>query len=256
MDNLKKALESAMQKDIGRYENTEHEFSEKFESEMKKLSDNVSESPKKGMRFGLRLIKVAAAVAAAVALFATGTLAGAVSSGFNIVQSSWLSIPTKLFTATDTEDCPDTVETVYMIKDFPSNQLSISKSDDGTRVLSEYFPAPWKMSSDGNMRMSWNNELDMAKIIRFSQDTKKTFKFEYADMEFVTYKTLTVNSGQAYFISRERYYGIQSFLIWESEDYIFTLRGSFSEEKAVEIANSLVVYDGELPFYGMREVPT
>ena len=73
-------------------------------------------------------------------------------------------------------------------------------------------------------------------------------------MEYVTYETLTVNGGQAYFITRERFYGLESYLFWESENYIFTLKGSFSEERALELANSLKVYDGEIPFYGVRGV--
>lgn len=246
MDNLKKALESAMQKDIGRYENTEHEFSEKFESEMKKLSDNVSESPKKGIRFGRRLIKVAAAVAAAVALFATGTLAGAVSSGFNIARTTYHGLPGNLFTVSDTEGCPTTIETVYTLGGFPSGLTRIyDYNDDKTSIGSRFYPGP--------LDDYYNDELYAAKIIFLDQDTKESFKFKYADMEYITYKSLTVNGGQAYFITQERYYGTESFLIWESEDYIFTLYGSFSEERAVELAGSLVVYNGEIPFNGLEE---
>lgn len=73
-------------------------------------------------------------------------------------------------------------------------------------------------------------------------------------MDYVAYKQLTVNGGQAYFITRERYYGMEAFLLWESEDYIFTLSGALSEERAIELAGSLVVYDGETPFSGLREV--
>lgn len=252
MDNLKKALESAMQKDFERYENTEHDFSEEFESEMIKLTENVSKSPKKAKRFGRRLMKVFAAAAAAVALFAVGTFAGAASSGFNIAQSKWHGLPTKLFTAADTEDCPDTIEMVYTIVDFPADRTTIHKSDDGKYVDTTCFTAPWEKGDDGQMRMTWENELDIVKIISFEQETKEHFKFEYEDMEYVTYEPLSVNGRQGYFISRERFYGLESYLIWENEDYIFTLRGCFSEEKALELAGSLVVYDGELPFLGAR----
>lgn len=251
MNNFKTALENVMQKDIERFENgAEHEFSAEFEKNMAELSKRVSGSKRpKRMRIG----RVIAAVAAAVALFATGTLAGAVSSGFDITRSMRLGLPTKLFTVSDTEGCPTTIETVYMIDGFPSNQISISDSKDGT-VSAMYFPAPWKLDSNGEMRMSWDDELYLVKVIHLWQQTKETFKFEYTDMDYVTCKTLTVNGGQAYFITRERFYGMESYLFWESEDYIFTLRGSFSEERALELAGSLVVYDGELPFYGVREV--
>ncbi len=257
MDNLKKALEHAMQKDIGRYENAEHEFSAEFESEMIKLSKNVSENPGKiKKRPRLRFVKVIVAAAAAVALFAAGTLAGAVSSGFNVVQSKRLGLPTKLFTAADTEDCPKTVETAYILDGFPMNQISISdyNYNYGIGVSSQYFPAPFEPDENGDMYAPKNDELYMAKTISLDQRTKETFKFESADMDYVTYKTLTVNGGQAYFITRERFYGMQSYLFWESEDYIFTLSGALSEERVIELASSLVVYDGEIPFSGLREV--
>lgn len=258
MNNFKTALENVMQKDIERFENgAEHEFSAEFEKNMAALSKRVSgrKRPKK-----MRIVRVFAAVAAAVALFAAGTLAGAVSSGFNVVQSKRYSLPSKLFTAADPDGCPTTIETVYRLDGFPMNQFSISAYnydydyDSGVGISSTYYPAPWEPDYDGSMRLPKNDELYMAKIIFLDQSTKETFDFEYADMEFVAYKQLTVNGGQAYFITRERYYGMESFLIWESEDYIFRLTGSFSEERALELASSLVVYDGEIPFYGQREV--
>lgn len=263
MDNLKKALENAMQKDIARYENgAEHEFSAKFESEMSKLSERFGYSGRiVKKRPKLRLAKVFIAAAAAVALFAVGTFAGAVSSGFNVVQSKRWGLPSKLFTAADTEDCPKTIETAYMLDGFPMNQISISDSYDISDkdhdfvigVSAMYFPAPWVLDN-GVPQVPKDDELYMPKIIMLNQSTKKTFKFEYTDMEYVTYKQLTVNGGQAYFITRERFYGMEAFLLWESEDYIFTLSGCLSEERALELANSLVVYDGEIPYSGVREV--
>lgn len=254
MDNLKKALEHAMQKDIGRYADAEHEFSAEFESEMIKLSKNVSENPGKiKKRPRLRFVKVIVAAAAAVALFAAGTFAGAVSSGFNVVQSKRFGLPSKLFTAADTEDCPTEIETVYMLDGFPMNQFSISGAENGA-VSSMYFPAPFEPDENGDLFAPRNDELYLAKVIHLGQNTKERFKFGYADMDYVTYKQLAVNGGQAYFITRERYYGMEAFLLWESEDYIFTLSGALSEERAIELASSLVVYDGETPFSGLREV--
>lgn len=255
MDNLKKALEHAMQKDIGRYADAEHEFSAEFESEMIKLSKNVSENPGKiKKRPRLRFVKVIVAAAAAVALFAAGTLAGAVSSGFDVARTTRLGLPSKLFTAVDTEDCPKTVETVYMLDGFPMNQISIFTNDERTWTGAMYLPAPFEPDKNGDMYAPTNDELYMAKIMHLRQYTKDTFEFEYTDMDYVTYKQLTVNGGQAYFITRERFYGMEAFLLWESEDYIFVLSGAFSEERALELANSLVVYDGEIPFSGFREV--
>lgn len=237
MNNLKTALENVMQKDIERFENgAEHEFSAEFEKNMAELSKRVSGSKRpKRMRIG----RVIAAVAVAVALFAAGTLAGAVSSGFNISKKSYSDYngkPVNIFTAVDTEGCPKTVETVYRLGGFPDELVNQSKS--AASVSSRYFSAP--------IEEFRNDELYFAKMIWLWQETKDTFEFSYTDMDYVTYKTLTVNGGQAYFITRERFYGMEAFLIWESEDYIFTLSGSFSEERAVELANSLVVYDGEV----------
>lgn len=262
MDNLKKALENAMQKDFARYENgAEHEFSAEFESEMSKLSERYTGKVVK-KRPRLRIVKVFAAVAAAVALFSAGTLAGAVSSGFNITQSKRYGLPAKLFTAADTEGCPTTIETVYMLDGFPMNQFTIAEynyhfvdSTSSIGVGSEYFSAPFEWDDlNGGMYAPKDDELYMAKTLFLNQDTKETFDFKYTDMDYVNYKQLTVNGRQGYFITRERYYGTQAYLFWETEDYIFTLSGCLSEETALKLADSLVVYDGEMPFSGLREV--
>ncbi len=240
MNNMKKALENAMEKDIGRYEDcAEHEFSEKFEREMQRLSGHGAQKKRPKLRIG----RIIAAAAAAIALFAVGTFAGAVSSGFSVTQTTRLGLPAKLFTATDTENCPKTIETVYTLDGFPKELLSVSGTDK--LVASKYFPGPL----EGYI----NDERYMGKVIHLYQETKENFEFQYTDMDYVTYKTLTVNGGQAYFITRERFYGMDAYLFWESEDYIFTLAGGFSEERAVELASSLVVYDGEIPYNGVRE---
>lgn len=254
MNNFKTALENVMQKDIERFENgAEHEFSAEFEKNMTELSRRFSgrKRPKR-MRIG----RVIAAAAAAVVLFAAGTLAGAVSSGLNVMQATRYGLPAKLFTAANIEGCPTTIETVYRLGGFPTDRIGISygkyyDKDDGSvkekaSVNSLYYPGP--------LEDIYNDELYAAKMIFLYQETKETFKFKYSDLEYVTYKQLTVNGGQAYFITRERFYGLESYLFWESENYIFTLKGSFSEERALELANSLKVYDGEIPFYGVRGV--
>lgn len=244
MNNLKKALENVMRRDVERFENAaEHEFSAEFERKMSELSARVSQGarPKR-----LRIVRIFAAAAAAAALFAVGTLAGAVSSGFNVTRTTGYNLPAKLFTAADTEGCPTTIETVYVLDGFSMNPFSISNSKDGATASSTYYPAP--------VEELYNDELYMEKVVHLDQMTKETFEFKYTDMEYVTYKQLTVNGGQAYFITRERFYGMQAYLLWESEDYIFTLTGSFSEERALELANSLAVYDGEMPYSGIREV--
>lgn len=241
MNALKTALENVMRRDAERYESApEHEFSPEFERKMSALSKRAAK-PRKA-----RIGRIFAAVAAAAALFATGTLAGAVSSGFSITRATRYGLPAKLFTAADTEDCPAAIETVYLLGGFPDRQLSISSSDERTHVSSTYFPAP--------RDEMYYDELFMPKVLFLDQEIKESFKFSYTDMDYVAYKTLTINGGQAYFITRERFYGMQSFLIWENEDYIFKLSGSFSEEKALELAGSLEVYDGEIPYRGFWEV--
>lgn len=241
---------SAMQKDIGRFEDTEHRFSEKFEGEMRKLSENVSDKTKK--RHKPRFVKVIALAAAAVALFAGGTFAGAASSGFSITSSTRMGLPSKLFTALDTEGCPETVETVYTLGGFAENVMSVYDGKNKTSVTSYYYPAPFEPDANGELFAPKDDELYMAKTILLEQETKKTFRFEYADMEYVTCKPLEINGRQGYFITRERFYGMESFLFWESGEYVFTLSGSFSEERAVELADSLTVFNGELPFKGVK----
>ncbi len=150
MDNLKKALENVMREDIGRYENAgEHEFSAEFEKKMERLSKRSTTKKRVPLRIG----RIFAAMAAAVALFAVGTFAGAVSSGFDVTRSTRLGLPAKLFTAADTDSCPTSIETVYKLNCFPDNQISISdnfdKDGNRTSVSSMYFSAPFEWRGFG-----------------------------------------------------------------------------------------------------------
>lgn len=244
MNNLKTALENVMRRDIERYENTpEHEFSAEFERKMSALSKRVSggKRPKR-----MRIVKVFAAAAAAVALFAMGTLAGAVSSGFNIAKIPYWrrnGKPANIFTAVDTENCPKTIETVYTLSGFPDELTYMFVNEKN--ITFRYYPAP--------AEEKWADELYFVKTICLEQYTKENFEFTYTDMDYITYKPLTLNGRQAYYIEEEHSYGIESYLFWETEDYIFRIASGFGEERSIELANSLEVYDGEIGHTGVKE---
>ena len=247
MNNFKTALENVMQKDIERFENSEeYEFSAEFEKNMAALSKRASGGarPKK-MRIG----RIFAATAAAVALFAMGTLAGAVSSGFKITtekKSEYnFGLPVNIFTAANTENCPQTLETIYAVGDIPewtkSRRISIH---DDNKVVSTLYMA--SSPADNFKGIFSDGDMVFYRTVNLCQSTKDSFRSSYSAADYVSYKELTVDGRPAYFITRERFYGRESSLIWEGEDYIFELIGNLTEERAVKLAGSLVVFDGEI----------
>lgn len=248
-ENLKTALLNSMQKDIERLEtatdHNQHEFSPKFESEMKRfISGKSGNSGKK--RTGRIVLKIAAAAAAAALTLAVGMFAGAVSSGFDITQSKKKSeyngFPTKIVTYTNAEGVPETLETIYTLGKLP-DKLELRRTclhADKKGMSTLFMPRPY----DENDR--YTDEMWGYRIIKLVQETKGTFKSSFTTAEYVSHKELTVNGRQAYFITRDTYYGQESSLIWDGGDYIFELLGCFTEERAVELANSLIPFEGEL----------
>lgn len=242
-DNLRTALLNSVQKDIERLETAaEHEFSPKFESEMKRFIS--SKSGKK--RTGRTVLKIAAAAAAAALTLAVGMFAGAVSSGFDITQSKKKSeyngFPTNIVTYTNAEGAPETLETIYTLGKLPDKlELRTTCLHEDKKGMSTIFmPKPY----DENDRFT--DEMWGYRMINLVQDTKETFKSSFTTAEYVSHKELTVNGRQAYFITRDAYYGQEASLIWDGGDYIFELLGCFTEERAVELANSLIPFEGEL----------
>lgn len=241
-DNLKTALQNVMQSDMERYETAAaHEFSPEFERKMKRLTKTPSR--KKHIRLGVRIV---AATAAAMATFAVGTFAGAVSSGFDITQSKkeseYNGFPVNIVTYTNSEGAPETLETIYTLGKLP-DKLELRKTclhEDKKGMSTIFMPKPY----DENDRFT--DEMWGYRMINLVQDTKETFKSSFTTAEYVSHKELTVNGRQAYFITRDAYYGQEASLIWDGGDYIFELLGCFTEERAVELANSLIPFEGEL----------
>lgn len=242
MDNLKKALENVMQKDIGRFEDgAEHEFSAEFERKMAGLSARSNHSKGKAHK-KLRVGRIIAAAAAAVMLFAVGTFAGAASvGGFTktreVRKDYNLGLPVNVFKAMDTDNSPKTLETIYTLDGISEELTSRYINDDKTVARATYLPADKSEIA--------NDELYFARIIGLTQSTKAAFVRAYSEADYVMYKELTIDGKQAYFITRERYYGQSSSLIWETDEYIFELQSNFmSEERALALADTLVVFDG------------
>ncbi len=242
-DNLKTALLNSVQNDIERLETAaDHEFSPKFEREMKKL---ISGSAGK-KRTGRMVLKIAAAVAAALATFAVGTFAGAVSSGFTITQNNskyyYNGFPANIVTYANAEGAPETLETIYTLGKLPDKIAlrSTCLHDDKKKMSTLFMPKAY----DDNDQ--YTDELWGYRIINLCQDTKDAFESSFSAANYVSHKELTINGRQAYFITRDHFYGQESSLIWDGGDYIFELLGYFSEETAVELATSLVPFEGEL----------
>ncbi len=239
-DNLKAALQNVMKSDIERYETAaEYEFSPKFVRNMKRLTK--MSSGKKHIRLGVRM---AAAVVAAAATFAVGTFAGAVSSGFSITKSNkyyYNGFPANVVTYTDTEGCPETLETVYTIGKLPDKIAlrTVSLNEDNKTISTVFMPDVYDDSK-------LYDEIWAYRHINLVQSTKDQFESSFSAANYVSHKEIEFNGKRAYFITREHFFGQESSLIWDGGDYIFELLGYFTEEHAVELAKSLVPFDGEL----------
>lgn len=240
-DDLKTALKIVMQSDIEHYDTAAgHEFSPEFERKMKRLIKNSS--GKKRIRLG---VKIAVSVAAAMAMFAVGTFAGAVSSGFDITPSEkpdYNGFPANIVTWTNSEGSPETLETIYTLGKLP-DKIELRRTclhEDNKGMSTIFMPKAY----DENDRFT--DEMWGYRLINLVQDTKDSFKSSFSAADYVSHKKLTINGRQAYYITRETFFGQTSSLIWDGGDYIFELLGYFSESTAIELANSLVPFEGEL----------
>lgn len=238
-DNLKTALHNVMQSDIEHYEAADdHAFSPKFEREMQQLAKRSLR--KKHIGSGTR---IAAPIAAAAAIFAAGTFAGAASSGFTVIKNNktrYNGLPANALKYTDTAGYPQTLETVYTLGDIPDKLVLRSSSlhEDNKCISTLFLPDINNFFDD--------DEMKPYRTINLCQSTKYSFELEYPLVDYVSCKEIEVDGIQAYFLTCERFCGPESSLVLDGDDYIFEIIGYFNEERAVELARSIVPYDGEI----------
>lgn len=244
-DNLKTALHNVMQSDIEHYEAADdHAFSPKFEREMQQLAKRSLR--KKHIGFGTR---IAASIAVAAAIFAAGTLAGAASSGFVINnRERFNGLPANALKYSDAEGFPQTLETVYTLGDIPDKLVLRSSSlhEDNKCISTLFLPDINNFFDD--------DEMKPYRTINLCQSTKDSFELKYPLVDYVSCKEIRVDGRQAYFLTCERFCGPESALVLDGGDYIFEIIGFFNEERAVELAKSIVPYNGEIRHHEITEV--
>lgn len=244
-DNLKTALYNVMQSEIECYETAdEHTFSPRFEREMKQLAKRSS--GKKHTEFGLR---IAASIAAAAAIFAAGTLAGAASSGFVISdRACFNALPANALKYSDTEGFPQTLETIYTLGELPDKLVLRNSSlhEDNKCISTLFLPDTDNFFDD--------DEMKPYRTINLCQSTKDSFELIYPLVDYVSCKELEVDGRQAYFLTCERFCAPESSLVLDGDEYIFEIIGFFNEERAVELAKSIIPYDGEIKNHEITEV--
>lgn len=245
MNYLKTALENVMQKDIAPYEQgAEHKFSRKFEREISRISARIGRKAHTG---GAR--RTAALAAAAAVVFSLGIAVGAITTGFKIssYNREFDGKPAKMFTVDSVENAPKTVETVYTVGELPK-ELTRRRTvfnDERTEAFTTYIP-------DRDTLIYGDRYV--YDFIYFRQFTREGFGEGYPASDYVTYKELTFGGHPAWFITYERFYGDEAVLIWDAGDYIFELSGNFTEERAVELAGSVEICDGEITTGEFEEV--
>lgn len=238
-DNLKTALHNVMQSDIEHYEAADdHAFSPKFEREMQQLAKRSLR--KKHIGFGTR---IAASIAVAAAIFAAGTLVGAASSGFTVIKNNktrYNGLPANVLKYANTAGYPQTLETVYTLGDIPDKLVLRSSSlhEDNKCISTLFLPDINNFFDD--------DEMKPYRTINLCQSTKDSFELKYPLVDYVSCKEIEVDGIQAYFLTCERFCGPESSLVLDGGDYIFEIIGFFNEERAVELAKSIVPYNGEI----------
>lgn len=245
MNNLKIALENVMQSEIKSYESgAEHKFSREFEREIARIAKRTAAGAPR-----IHISRIAAVAAAVVTAFSMGIAVFAITTGFRISSRyrEFDGKPAKLFTVDSTDNCPKTLETMYTIGDLPERltRRRTNINEENTTAWTMYLP-----DRDGII----NDDMYLYDAIHLSQYTREAFGNVYLASDYVTYRELTVGECPAWFITYEHFYGSESVLVWDAEDYIFELRGNFTEDRALELAGSLEVYDRDITPGEIEEV--
>lgn len=248
MNNLKIALENVMQNDVAPFERgAEHKFTKKFEREISRISRKAARvgaaAPKAGAR------RIASLAVAAAAVFSLGMAVGALTTGFKITSYNreFDGKPAKRFTVAYIENAPETVETLYTIGELPE-ELKLRRTvfnDERTRAFTTYIPDRDALK---------NGDEYVYDFIYLRQFTREAFGEGYPASDYVAYKELTLGGCPAWFITYERFYGDDAVLIWDAGDYIFELSGNLTEERALGLAGSVEIYDGEITTNEFEEV--
>lgn len=214
-EKFKRALAEAL---IPEYENSipqteEHEFSAEFEKKMNKLI-------RRQKKPYYMLVNTAAKRAACIAVCVAIASSAAVMSS-SALRERFADFFMDIFTdhsvvtpAESDAEAPTTIEEKYEI----------------TYDLSDYEMTFYK-ADENKIRIRYENDDD---VIEFSQYVKSEYNISW-NTEGATIETVILNDYEAIYFHNNEYHT----LIWETEDYIFSIDTTVGKSELIEIAESV-----------------
>lgn len=215
-NNFKKALFDALSPEYEKMlseQESEHEFSPKFNKDMEKLIKRRKKPYYKLINtFGKRV----ACVVCAVLVVSSATVLS-VSALRNRVSDVFINVYNKFSTvqSNNTDNAPETIETIYEIGYDLSN-----------------FSVDYENYTDYQRHIIYRKD-DV--LIEFKQITKSTHDDD-VNTENSDISTIYINGCDAiYFRDNHNF----DFIIWDNEDYDFTINSNIGKDVLIQIVESV-----------------
>ena len=195
-----------------RYEE-EHEFSESFERDMKRL---VSQRKKPYFRM-INTVGKRVACVAAVLLIGTFTTVMNVEAARSAIAEFFIGVYEKFstFISSDDDEAPEKIEQLY----------EITCGLDG-------FVVNWEVTDDLVYNVTYLNE---PYIVDFKQSVKSEYDTNW-NTEDTSIETIMIDEYEAvYFLDNHNYH----HLVWNAEDYVFSVSTNVGKDELIEMSKSV-----------------
>lgn len=195
-----------------RYEE-EHEFSESFERDMKRL---VSQRKKPYFRM-INTVGKRVACVAAVLLIGTFTTVMNVEAARSAIAEFFIGVYEKFstFISSDDDEAPEKIEQLY----------EITCGLDG-------FVVNWEVADDLVYNVTYLNE---PYIVDFKQSVKSEYDTNW-NTEDTSIETIMIDEYEAvYFLDNHNYH----HLVWNAEDYVFSVSTNVGKDELIEMSKSV-----------------
>lgn len=196
-----------------RYEE-EHEFSESFERDMKRL---VSQRKKPYFRM-INTVGKRVACVAAVLLIGTFTTVMNVEAARSAIAEFFIGVYEKFSTfisADSDNEAPEKIEQLYEI----------------TCGL-DWFVVNWEVADDLVYNVTYLNE---PYIVDFKQSVKSEYDTNW-NTEDTSIETIMIDEYEAvYFLDNHNYH----HLVWNTEDYVFSVSTNVGKDELIEMSKSV-----------------
>ena len=189
-----------------------HKFSRSFERKMKRLIKQQRTAPIKVTN--RRSLKRTLIVAAVIVIL-MAVLALSIEATRNAIFNFFMDIfrPFMAVSVKEDESAPDDILDIYGLTMLPEGYELVCREE----IIKSY-------------KTVYSNDVDELTL----RQSVKTDYHEYIDTQHSTQEPAVVNGYNGYIVE----FTNSNYLVWETEQYIFTLTGSLDKAELVEIAGS------------------